>query len=262
MSASSHDVCAALDRRFNPESKPPQYATFREVSDAAQKRRIDFIAINTWQSRGRIVEGVEVKVARADWLKELAHPKADSWYRVVNRWWIAAPPGVVNEDELPEPWGLLEMRPHRDSTRLFKVKEAPKLTPDEEWPAWFVMRLLARGIEVRNATPQEILKARDDGYQDGVARGKAWATTTREQEQDATRQLHALLAALGLPTYGGEYGRIDVIRQAVALVNNGNLDRQAENLARRYREVADAIESTLSTVALAPIHAPEQRNPA
>lgn len=238
-------VCAALERRYNPESKPRQYATFQEVPDAAQRRRVDFIAVNTWQSRGRIVEGVEVKVARADWLKELAHPKADSWYAVVDRWWVAAPPGVVLDGELPATWGLLELRPHRDTHRLFKVTDAPKLTPAADWPLWFVMRLLSRGIDIRTATPEEIEKARAEGHSKGVEYGKSWASTQREREGEASRQLHELLAVLGLRYFGGETQRLTQVKQALALIESGNLDAQARHMAALYRAAADAIDDSL-----------------
>lgn len=241
----SGHVCAALEKRYNPESKPPQYATFREVSDAAQKRRIDFVAVNTWQSRGRNVEGVEIKVARADWLKELAHPKADSWYAVVNRWWIAAPPGIVQEGELPETWGLLELRPHGDKHRLFKVVDAPKLTPPADWPLWFVMRLLARGIEIRTATPEEVSKARSDGYHEGYERGQKEGARQRDIERTASTQLRELLNALGINYYSGETRRIEQIKQALALIETGNLDTQARQMAARYRQAADAIDDSL-----------------
>lgn len=242
----SGHVCAALERHYNPESKPPQFATFREVTDAAQRRRIDFIAVSTWQSRGRNVQGVEVKVARSDWLKELAHPKADSWYRVVNQWWIAAPPGIVLEDEIPETWGLLEMRPHGDSHRMFKAKVAPKLTPDEDWPTWFVMRLLARGVEIRNATPEEVSGARSEGFHDGYERGKREGQNIRDLERSASSDLQELLAALGLNGYWRNSSRrLEEISKALALIDGGNLELQARNMAARYRQAADVIDDSL-----------------
>lgn len=187
-----------------------------------------------------------MRVARADWLKELAHPKADSWYSIVNRWWIAAPPGIVQDGELPETWGLLELRPHGDAHRLFKVKDAPKLTPEAEWPAWFVMRLLQRGIEVRNATPEEVSKARSDGFTDGYARGERQGSLTREQEREASKELSDLLAALGLKGYWRNQGkRVEEIARALALIDGGNLELQARNMAARYRQAADAIDDSL-----------------
>lgn len=242
MTLDTHDVLDALERRFNPPSKPAQYATFRELSDASQRRRIDFIAVNTWLSRGHHIQGVEVKVQRADWLRELARPKADEWFAITNHWWLATVPGVVRDGELPATWGLLELHPWKDEHRLKVIVKAPTLQPDRAWPSWFVMRLLARNQDRRRAEPQEVIDAREDGYQKGVAQGKTYATLTREQEHQAQRMLSEMLEALGLPVWGGRHEtRVEQIRRALVLVEKGDLSWQAESMAKRYREAADAV---------------------
>ena len=52
--------------------------------------------------------GIEIKVDRRDWLRELKDPdKAEAIARFCSGWIIAAPADIVMEDELPPPWGLL-----------------------------------------------------------------------------------------------------------------------------------------------------------
>jgi hypothetical protein len=71
------DINAAL-RRFY---KTTEYALMFEVADstgANSHRRADAVAMNLWPSRGLYIEGIEVKVSRSDWRKELDTP-SKSW---------------------------------------------------------------------------------------------------------------------------------------------------------------------------------------
>ena len=72
-------------------------------------RTADFVAVDTWTSSRFAVHGVEVKVSRSDWLRELKDPsKAEAVRAWSNFWWLAVPHrSVVRDDELPAGWGLL-----------------------------------------------------------------------------------------------------------------------------------------------------------
>jgi hypothetical protein len=92
----------------------PRWAFFTHVRDRAgfdATRTLDAVAMDTWPSSGCALHGIEVKVSRADWLRELGQPnKAAAFVRFMDYFWIAAPFGVVRGDELPTGWGLLETR--------------------------------------------------------------------------------------------------------------------------------------------------------
>lgn len=247
MTATAPDIVAALERRYNPEGKPRQYATFTEVTDGGQRRRIDFLAVNLWLSRGRLIEGVEIKVQRRDWLRELAREKADAWYGTADRWWIAAPPGVLRRDELPPTWGYLEARKHGPAAyRLYVEKEAVPLNPREPWPEWMVMRLLKRGEDRRKALPAEIDAARAEGYERGERYGKATAEL-RPYDESADKELSALLTALGGQRFSWRRSeeRIAQVRRAIEVLDSGRLEPMARNTARMFREQADRIDATL-----------------
>ena len=65
----------ALLRRKYPAD---QYAMLYEVRDAAgfsAKRSADVMLIGLWPSRGNMVEGMEVKISRSDWLRDLKKPE-------------------------------------------------------------------------------------------------------------------------------------------------------------------------------------------
>lgn len=250
----SSDVLRALENRFNPPSKPRQYATFQEVSDGAQRRRIDFLAVNLWQSRGRDVQGIEVKVQRADWLRELAQPKADTWWGVSNRWWLAAPQGVVFDvAEIPAGWGFLECLRHGDGWRIKVKVEAEKLTPAEDWPQWLVMRLLARGDDRRKAEPDELLAAKTEALEQGRVRyeqGVEHGRRMLKDDRDAREELDALLQALGTDHWEWRHKanetRIMEIKRAIYTLDTHRLEPMARRTAQVFREMAERIESALA----------------
>lgn len=72
-------------------------------------RRIDFLAYGLWRSTGFRTVAVEVKVDRADWLRELDEPeKRDRFEAECSEFWICAPKGLVELAELPDGLGLFE----------------------------------------------------------------------------------------------------------------------------------------------------------
>lgn len=127
-------LLAALIKHYRKPGTPRDGCVLITEAEApgASLRRCDLIHIGV-ASRGRGIDGHELKISRSDWLRELADPaKADAWWPYCTRWWIVAPAGVVHDDELPEGWGLMEPRPHARMFRIARpatVKE-PKLTVD------------------------------------------------------------------------------------------------------------------------------------
>lgn len=119
----SAHVRAALRFRYPAAS----HALMFEVGNGtghATSRHADAVAMGLWPSRGLEVEGIEIKVSRQDWLNELKQPeKAEAVAKFCDRWWIAAPKGLVKPDELPRTWGLLEL----DGDTLRQKVAAPKL---------------------------------------------------------------------------------------------------------------------------------------
>lgn len=89
----------------------PEWHLEHEVT--YQNKRLDSVAFRLWGG-GRVgyaVLGFELKVSRADWLRELrAIDKAAAWAGAVDRFYVVAPREVVHLDELPKGWGLLELR--------------------------------------------------------------------------------------------------------------------------------------------------------
>jgi hypothetical protein len=115
----------ALHKRYPPDA----YALLFQVPNGTgshKSRTADALAFGMWPSRGLNIEGIEIKVSRSDWRRELEDVgKAATFSVYCHRWWIAAPPNVVESGELPPKWGLLELR----NGVLRQTVEAPPQTP-------------------------------------------------------------------------------------------------------------------------------------
>lgn len=89
----------------------------------ASYRYADALVMSLYPSRGLWLAGVEVKVDRSDWLRELRDPKKSSEIQsYCDHWWIATPENVIKPEELPPTWGHLEVR----GTKVTRAKAAPK----------------------------------------------------------------------------------------------------------------------------------------
>lgn len=122
-------VLDLLGRRYSEKAgNGPRWTVAEHVrSDAGfdARRSCDFMAWDNWASSGLEVVGHEVKVSRADWLREVKHPeKAMEFMRFCDRWFLVAPPGIAKESELPAGWGLIEV----GLGVLRVVVPAPRLT--------------------------------------------------------------------------------------------------------------------------------------
>jgi hypothetical protein len=82
-----------------------------EVGDGAgfgNRGWTDAISMQTWPSKELIITGYEVKATRQDWLRELDKPeKNETWQRQCHGWYVVAPKGIVELEELPTGWGLM-----------------------------------------------------------------------------------------------------------------------------------------------------------
>jgi hypothetical protein len=147
---SAATVLEALERHYRkPDGSRDGEILIPEVQAPGSQRRADLVRVGTWASRGEGIDVHEVKVSRADWLRELDNPaKAEAWWPYCNRFWVAALPGVVGEGELPAGWGLMEFPP---SGRRFKVRVPAETRKDVRLTVPLLVELLRRADNQRIA---------------------------------------------------------------------------------------------------------------
>lgn len=144
-------------------------ATFRERwSRPAGVRRIDVVAMGLWRSTGHLVHGIELKVSRSDWLKELRQPeKAQAAIRTCDYWWLAiGDRAIVKDGELPDGWGLLV--PHGRGLRAV-TQPTRQDTPVRD-PSWMASMVIAA------ATQHGVCRGigHVDGYWEGFQAGRGY----------------------------------------------------------------------------------------
>ncbi len=187
----SYDVLQALRGLWSA----PEYATLYEVRDgtgAHAGRSADAVVMSCWPSRGLYAMGVEVKVSRGDWKRELKDvTKSASVQRFCRHWWIAAPAGLIPSHELPATWGLVEVTGERAKV----VVPAPVLEAEPPTMA-FVASVMRNSA---SAHAQRLIDAHADGY------------SAVEKDLDASA-LDALRDQLFTATRGASQAQADLQR--------------------------------------------------
>jgi hypothetical protein len=107
-------MASDLLRMIRARYQGPEWAVLDELHDGtggSATRRFDAVAFNCWPSRGFLRLGFEIKVSRADFSKELAaHDKRAALEKHCHEVYFVVSAGVCVAREVPEPWGLLEVR--------------------------------------------------------------------------------------------------------------------------------------------------------
>ena len=206
------DVIDRLRIRF----APPRHALFVEVGNATgfdANRHLDALAVGLWPSEGMLVEGIEIKVSRSDWLRELKQPaKAGAIARFCDRFWAAVSDAkIVRDGELPTGWGLLvctddacgvRVRVQAESliaeplSRTFIAaiaRAAHKCAPDVKAAADAIKRAERRGKQLAEDAARRAAVAHADAQMKGE---REWAAKLCRSQEERIRELESSLAAL------------------------------------------------------------------
>ncbi len=135
-------------------------------------KRADCLALNTSASRNFKLIGFEFKASRNDWLAEKKHPeKSDYFVELCDEWYVVAGRrNIVKESELPDGWGLLELKP---SGRLYKLvdsdlNEMQNRPLDRRFYAKFMRKAMGESGEF---SMSDIREAESRGYQKALDEG-------------------------------------------------------------------------------------------
>ncbi len=227
--ATEAEILAALDAAH----PPPAWAFIPQVRDGTgigAGRTADAVAMSLWPSRGLEVLGYEVKVTRADWLRELRNPeKAETIFGYCDRWYVVALDGVVARGELPPPWGHKVFRAGRIETEV----EAPKLTP-APLDRIFVASVMRRVHGLR-ADRREIDKAVKDAREEG-------RSSERRELARTQQSIETFEKASGVKIVDWNAGEIGAAVQWV--LNGGILGIRGEltEIRRRAKRVIAVVD--------------------
>lgn len=139
----------------------PEWATFTEVRNATGSievaRYLDTLSVNLWPSSRRAGEkqtGCEIKVSRADFLRERKDPAKSAairrycsqFYLAVDGWKsVLQSPGELDDHEATQGWGLLDVSQADPFVRLAVVRTPEPL--EEE----FMLSLIRSAAKVASA---------------------------------------------------------------------------------------------------------------
>ncbi len=251
----ARDVADALHNRYaKPSQGRPgeQYVCIEEARSGAgfqgNNGQCDFLAINTWQSRGMELIGHEIKVSMSDWKVELANPaKAERFARFCRRWYVAAPSVLAKEikHEIPAAWGLLSV------SASGRVTETVKPTPREpdEVPAWWWVGWLAQIDRQHKRRLPQMIREGMEGERERMREEAERSAAQRhryqaERVEKLTENVEHLKEATGIDLRHAWKHDLEELRRAWLLTRKGP---PLDGLVIDMRRTADALEEALSS---------------
>ena len=182
-----HLMCMAL-RTFYSQPEHVLIPQVRNGTGFTSTRTADAIAMSVWPSRGLALSGIEIKVSRSDWLRELKNPKkADEIGRHCDYWVLAVgDEAIVKDGELPINWGLLVPGSKPNTLRM---KFSPSRFDAEPISRSFLASILRRAFEESvpfKEVEAEIKRRVDDAVAKKEAEITARLLSTLDKEQLST----------------------------------------------------------------------------
>lgn len=234
----SGDIRAVLRKVFGA----PERAICFEVAQGtgfAANRHLDAVAMELWPSRGLSLTGIEIKISRHDWRRELKDPtKAEQIARFLDYFYVAAPPNVVPVDELPSAWGLYEI----DADGGCKIRRHAQRTEAEPVSRLFMAAIMRAATQrfdedtingIVAARERELQKSHDERVQREAER----IADRRTRDQKSWEEL---VAALGEDP-GNFYESADLIA-AVKAVRAAGVARTWQGLGSLRLALAELNE--------------------
>lgn len=233
--ATAADIRAAI-RRTYPDN---EYALGWEVAATTghnARRHLDCVCMSLWPSRGLTLHGLEIKVSRADWRRELKEPaKAEELARYLDLFSIVAPAGVVPVDELPTAWGLIELKGDKLVTRK-QPMQTPAAPLDRAFMA-AMMRAAARPID-KDSLATLLNRARLEA-QEAAAENTRRAVESARREvgyevrewREVKQKLQAIHPDLTF------FNNADIVR-AIAVVLRSGVSHTYDGLVRLSQQLA------------------------
>lgn len=244
----AHDIRKALRRQYQTRETAIVFEVPNDVSGNAN-RYCDAMVAQMWNSRGLKLEGMEIKIARSDWTRELQMPgKAESHFARCDHWWLVTPQHgtpIARMDEIPGPWGWMQITVKGDCQVL---KKAPQLVPSKPFDRAFAYALLRAACRQDDKLIEAEVKLRTKAAEDGFTERVNKQAARLARNGDAERGV-AMMQKLR-HAFGTDLGWIDdaEIMATVAAVHRMKRSGQYNGLAASeatLRAAADAVAGAL-----------------
>lgn len=237
------DLRTRIDRRHMRADDGFRGGVVLHEVPSVEGRRADALAVDFRKASPALI-GYEIKVARGDWLQELDHPeKAEAWAQHCTEWYVMAPPGIVNREELPDGWGLL--------TPVAKVRCTVAVAAKKREPAPLPLTVVIELAKKLDTLRVHEVAAATDKLQRKVRELESAASRRSSEgfrhEEDA-RLLRDLLARIGVDRAHASTWKLSrpgsPEEQTLAAALNGTV--QLVQLRDRAQRDLDNIRQTLA----------------
>lgn len=223
----------------------PEWALFFNVANgtgARAYRYADALGMSLFPSRGLELHGFEFKVSKSDWRREAADPqKAETIAAYCDRWWVVTPPGLLDNENIPPNWGWLAY-----DGRAFYTKVRAEKTEAKAIDRSFLAALLRRAHESNEGRIEIKVAEKTAGVKDEVERRVTAEVERRTQRhKQLTDAVEAFEKSSGvkIETWrGADVGKAVAVVEATGIHNTY---QNAADLAKRFRNIADAVDKAL-----------------
>ncbi len=233
----ANDVRTALRSRY---SDGRRYAIAEEVglTTGYSHRRIDMMVIDCYASNGFRLDGIEIKISKADLKRELEDPeKHVAFFDVIDYYTLACPKGIADKALIPPKWGILQVNDDL-TTRYVRRPIALHDDKPKAVPRGF-MASLVRSIQGRDPATQELEAQYKRGVDDERKRQDERRKYTRDRLMEKSEELekyHELCRRLSI------YGDQEEALQRFEQIQKLGLSWLVPSLKRNIKSMQDLVD--------------------
>lgn len=172
-----------------------RYALAEEVGNKTgyQRRRLDMVVVDVYQSNGYSLEGIEIKVSKSDLRRELQDSsKHNIFFDDLDYYSLAAPSGIIDKDLIPKHWGIYAAK-FKDGEWTLRTVRKPCSLHDIGSPG--VSRpffaCLARALSCQSPTEKMLYSERQKGIKEGIEQEKRHAGYLLREAESNLEKLKA-----------------------------------------------------------------------
>ena len=224
-----------------------RYAVAEEVGNQTgfQKRRLDMVVVDVYESNGYSVEGIEIKVSKSDLRKELQDSsKHNIFFDDLDYYSLAAPLEIIDKDIIPKHWGIYAAILGDDGGWYLRTIRKPLSLHDKqvETIGRGFFACLSRAIACQSPTASKLNQAERRGIEKGIEQernNRSWRAREVDKKLERLNELERLFEHCQLWGDGSvEKG----ISKFEAFMQIGEIDWIARKLETANKDLAHSIK--------------------